>query len=73
MGLVHVQNKILPLPLFLTSVGQKSTIEDDIILLVDDAEEIVQSVRDEVPNLDSTVADFYREDIRVCQEGLPLS
>jgi len=68
-----MQNEILPLVLFLTSVGQQSIVEDDIILLVDNAEEIVQSVRNAVPNLDPTVADFYRESIRACQEGLLLS
>ncbi len=68
-----LKNKILPFPFFLTSVGQQSVVEDDIVLLVDDAETIVQSVRDEVSNLDSTVADFYRESIRACQEGLLLS
>ena len=67
------KDKIRLLPLFLTSVGQQSIVEDDIILLVDNAEKIVQSVRDEAPNLDSTAADFYRESIRACQEGLPLS
>ncbi|MBM3237842.1 hypothetical protein FJZ31_16255 [Candidatus Poribacteria bacterium] len=66
-------NEIWPLPLFLTTVGQQSIIEDDIILLVDNAEEIVKSVSDIVPNLDPTVADFYRESIRACQEGLLLS
>lgn len=59
--------------IFLTSIGQQSVVEDDIILLVDDAETIVQSVRDEVSNLDSTVADYYRESIRAYQEGLLFS
>ena len=70
---IEYTNEIWPLPLFLTNVGQQSVVEDDIVLLVDDAETIVQSVRDEVSNLDSTVADFYRESIRACQEGLLLS
>lgn len=56
----------------LTSVGEKSDLDDEILIL-DDAEEKVKSIYKEVPNFDEKVADFYRESIKAWQEDLLLS
>ena len=58
----------------LTALGFESRLdENDSILIIDDAERIVQSIYKEAPNFEQVVADFYRESIRAWQEGLLLS
>lgn len=58
--------------LCLTSVGKKSKF-NGIIILIDDAQEIVDSLKDEVDNLDPVVEQYYLESLRACQEGLYIS
>ena len=53
----------------LTSVGEKSDINDEILILIDDAYEIVNSLKDKMPNLDPVVEQYYLESLRTCQEG----
>ena len=58
---------------YLTSVGIKSDIEDDVILLVDKPEEIVRALEQRVRNLDPIVRQYYLESLRAYQEGLYIS
>lgn len=58
---------------YLTSVGIKSDIEDDVILLVDKPEEIVDALEQKVGNLDEIVRQYYLESLRAYQEGLYIS
>lgn len=58
----------------LTGLGYESDFDENgDILILDDAEEKVQSIRDEVCSLDPIVEEFYRESIRAFQEGLTLA
>jgi hypothetical protein len=53
----------------LTSVGEKSYINDEILILIDDAQEVVNSLKEKIPNLDPVVEQYYLESLRTCQEG----
>ena len=53
----------------LTSVGEKSEFQDGILILIDDAMEIVNAVKAKVPNLDQNVERCYLESLRACQGG----
>ena len=53
----------------LTSVGEKSDINDEILILIDDAHEIVNSLKEKIPYLDPVVEQYYLESLRTCQEG----
>ena len=57
----------------LTSVGQKSDFHDGILILIDDAQEIVNAVKEKAPNLDQNVEKYYLESLRACQGGHYLS
>lgn len=57
----------------LTSVGEKSDFHDGILILIDDAHEIVNSLKEEIPKLDSVVEQYYLESLRTCQEGFYIS
>jgi hypothetical protein len=57
----------------LSSVGEKSNFHEGIFILVDSAQEIVDFLKKEVPNLDSVVEQYYLESLRACQEGLYIS
>ncbi|MBI1928944.1 hypothetical protein HYR99_32450 [Candidatus Poribacteria bacterium] len=56
----------------ITSVGEKSNFHDGILLLVDDAQEIVNSVKRESA-LDSVVEQYYLESLRAYQEDLYIA
>ena len=58
---------------YLTSVGIKSDIQDEILLLVDEPEEIVGALEQKVGNLDEVVRQYYLESLRAYQEGLYIS
>ena len=58
---------------YLTSIGIKSNIDDEVILLVDKPEEIVGGVEDKVGGLDLVVRQYYLESLRAYQEGLYIS
>ena len=58
---------------YLTSVGIKSDIDDEVILLVDNPEEIVRALEQRVGNLDDVVRQYYLESLRAYQEGLYIS
>ena len=53
----------------LTSVGERSDFDDGSLILIDDAQEIVNKVKGEVPNLDDVVEQYFLESLRTCQEG----
>ena len=55
--------------LHLTSVGERSDFDDGSLILIDDAQEIVNKVKGEVPNLDDVVEQYFLESLRTCQEG----
>ena len=57
----------------LTSVGEKSDFHDGILILIDDAHEIVNSLKEEIPDLDPVVEQYYLESLRTCQEGFYIS
>ena len=58
---------------FLTSIGIKSRIDDQVILLVDKPEEIVGKLADSVESLDDIVRQYYLESLRAYQEELYIS
>ena len=58
---------------YLTSVGIKSDIQDEILLLVNEPEEIVDALEQKVGNLDEVVRQYYLESLRAYQEGLYIS
>ncbi len=58
---------------FLTSIGIKSSIDDDVILLIDKPEEIVGKLEARVGDLDDVVRQYYIESLRAYQEGLYIS
>ena len=59
--------------LYLTSVGERSDIGKDAIILIDDAQGIVNSLKSQVSNLDPVVEQYYLESLRTCQEGFYVS
>ena len=58
---------------YLTSIGIKSNIDDEAILLVDKPEEIVGGLEDKVGKLDPVVRQYYLESLRAYQEELYIS
>ena len=58
---------------YLTSLGIKSNVDDEVILLVDKPEEIVRALEQKVGNLDEVVRQYYLESLRAYQEGLYIS
>ena len=58
---------------YLTSIGIKSKIDDEVILLVDRPKEIVGKFEDSVESLDAIVRQYYLESLRAYQEGLYIS
>ena len=58
---------------YLTSVGIKSDIDDEVILLVDKPEEIVRALEEKTGDLDEGVRQYYLESLRAYQEGLYIS
>jgi len=57
----------------LTSVGINSDFNDGILIIMDDTQEIVNSLKSKIPNLDPIVEQYYLESLRACQEGLYIS
>ena len=57
----------------LTSLGEKSDIHNGILILIDDAHDIVNSLKENIPNLDYVVGQYYLESLRTCQEGSYIS
>ena len=58
---------------YLTSIGEKSDFDGEVILLVDKPEEIVGALEQKVGVLDSVVRQYYLESLRAYQEGLYIS
>ena len=58
---------------YLTSVGIKSDLDDEILLLVDEPEEIVQALEQKVGALDDIVRQYYLESLRAYQAELYIS
>ena len=58
---------------YLTSIGIKSNIDDEVILLVDKPEEIVRVLEEKTGDLDEVVRQYYLESLRAYQEGLYIS
>ena len=59
--------------IYLTSIGTKSNIDDEVILLVDKPEEIVGVLEQKVGSLNPIVRQYYLESLRAYQEGLHIS
>ena len=51
----------------LTSVGEKSDYDEGILILIDDAYEVVKTLKQNISNLDSVVEQYYLESLRTCQ------
>ena len=58
---------------YLTSIGMKSNIDGEVILLVDKPEEIAQALEEEVGALDDIIRQYYIESLRAFQVGLYIS
>ena len=58
---------------YLTSIGMKSDIDDEILLLVDKSQEIVDKLEQKIGTLDDVVQQYYLESIRAYQEELYIS
>ena len=58
---------------YLTSVGIKSNIDDEILLLVDKPAEIVRALEQKVGALDDIVKQYYLESLRAYQAELYIS
>ena len=58
---------------YLTSIGEKSDFDGEVLLLVDKPEEIVRGVEQKVGALDDVVRQYYLESLRAYQEGLYIS
>lgn len=58
---------------YFTSVGMKSDIEEEILLLVDKPEKIISALEQKVGTLDPIVRQYYLESLRAYQEGLYIS
>ena len=56
-----------------TSVGAKTDFDDELLILIDDAFEVVQALKEKIPNLDSVVEQYYLESLRTCQNGFYIS
>ncbi len=56
-----------------TSLGEKSDDHNGILILFDDAHDIVKSLKENIPNLDYVVGQYYLESLRTCQEGSYIS
>lgn len=56
----------------LTSIGMKSECEE-IVLLVDSAQEVVNALEQKIGRLDDVVRQYYLESLRAYQEGLYIS
>ena len=57
----------------LTSVGEKSDFDEGILILIDDACEVVQALKQNICNLDPVVEQYYLESLRTCQNGAYIS
>ena len=56
-----------------TSIGWKSDLDNEVLLLVDKPEEMVRALEQRVRNLDPIVRQYYLESLRAFQEGLYIS
>ena len=54
---------------YLTSVGERSVFDDGVLTLIDDAQEVVNTIKEAIPNLDDVVEQYFLESLRTCQEG----
>ena len=57
----------------LTSIGMKSEVDDDALLLADKPEEIVAALEQKIGELDDVVREYYLESLRAYQEELYIS
>ena len=57
----------------LTSVGEKSDVDGDDLLLLDNPEEIVTALEQKIGTLDDIVRQYYLESLRAYQEELYIS
>ena len=57
----------------LTSVGEKSDVDGDVLLLIDNPEEIVTALEQKIGRLDDIVRQYYLESLRAYQGGLYIS
>lgn len=71
--IIHEYGKLYGHHFILSSIGEKSDLHEDILILIDDAQEIINSIKEKIPNLDPVVEQYYLESLRACQEGLYIS
>ena len=57
----------------LTSVGERSNLDQGVIILIDDAKKVVRDLKEKVHNLDPVVEQYYLESLRTCQNGFYIS
>ncbi len=57
----------------LSSIGIKSHVDNDVLLLVDKPEEIVSALEQQISGLDDVVRQYYLESLRAYQEELYIS
>ena len=57
----------------LSSIGIKSHVDNDVLLLVDKPEEIVSALEQQISGLDDVVREYYLESLRAYQEELYFS
>ncbi len=57
----------------LTSVGEQSNWDEGIMILIDDAQKVVQDLKEKLHNLDPVVEQYYLESLRTCQIGSYIS
>ncbi len=57
----------------LTSDGETATLEDETQISIDGAQEFVNKVITEIPNLDPVVQRCYLESLQTCQHGFYIS
>ena len=59
--------------IYLTSIGRKSDVDDDVLLSLDNPEKIVTALEQKIGRLDDIVRQYYLESLRAYQEGLYIS
>lgn len=57
----------------LTSKGETANFEDELPIPIDDAQELVDKVKTEIPNLDPIVLRCYLESLQTCQHRFYIS
>ena len=57
----------------LTSKGETANFNNEISIQIDDAQEVISSLKEKTPNLDSIVEQYYLESLQTCGLGFYIS